>query len=91
MKRLNRLKSNKINNLNLGQDMNTLPVLTATGTKQILIESSYTLLQYKENDITLECNEIIVQIIGSNLIISFMYPDELMLVGEVDQIIYHQQ
>jgi len=91
MKRLNRLKSNKINNINLGQHTNTLPVLTATGMKQVLIESSYTLLQYKENDITLQCNEIIVQIKGSNLIISFMYPDELMLVGEVKQIIYHQQ
>lgn len=91
MKRLNRLKPFKLNDINIYPHTKNLPIVTVTGTKEVLIESSYILLQYKENDIRLQCGEHMVQIIGDKLMISFMYPDELMLVGIVKQIMYHRQ
>lgn len=91
MKRMSRLKALKLNDLNLPPHTLSIPVLTVTGTKQLLIESTYRLLQYKENDIKLLCGDQTIQIKGDNLIISFMYPDELMLIGTIKQIIYYQQ
>ncbi len=66
----------------------TLPIITITGTQSLLIENTYSLIEYEHNRIVLQSNEYTIAITGVNLSISFMYPNELMLTGSIEQVVF---
>jgi len=81
----------KIDEMNLPSKNDTLPILTVSGANNLLIENIYSLVEYREKTITLRCEAYMITINGNNLRISFMYPHELMLVGEIENISFHSQ
>jgi len=78
----------KIDELNLPSKSISLPIITITGTNTLLIENDYSLLEYTKETIKLQCDVYTIQITGVNLMISLMYPDEMVLVGEISNITF---
>ncbi len=82
------LQSLKIDELNLPSKSISLPIITITGTNTLLIENDYSLLEYTKETIKLQCDVYTIQITGVDLMISLMYPDEMLLVGEISNITF---
>lgn len=66
----------------------TLPTITITGTNSLLIENKYSLLEYQDNIIHLQGEAYTIIISGANLTISFMYPNEMKLKGDIKKIAF---
>lgn len=90
MSRMKQLfQSLKIQGENLPSKTMTLPIMTITGTNTLLIENEYSLLEFSNETIKLKCDAYIIQIAGTDLMISMMYPDEMLLVGKISNITFH--
>lgn len=66
------------------------PIITITATKSLLIENKYTLVEYEEKMIVLKSDYYFITINGEHLRISFMYPNEMKLIGNITHISFHQ-
>lgn len=67
----------------------TLPTITITGNREITIEQNYKLLAFSEEMIQLQCENGIVQINGNSFMIKLMYPNEIILEGNIEEVIFH--
>ncbi|HLR73530.1 MAG TPA: YabP/YqfC family sporulation protein [Pseudogracilibacillus sp.] len=75
-----------IQNQHLSPSNITAPIITMIGTSSLLIENVYTLIEYEKNMIILKSDDYFITINGDNLSISFMYPNEMKLTGEINHI-----
>lgn len=64
----------------------SLPTITITGNREITIEQKYKLLAFSDRMIQLQCEDGIVQINGNSFIIKLMYPNEIILEGNIDEV-----
>lgn len=69
--------------------LTTAPIITITATNSLLIENKYTLVEYKEKVIVLKSDHYYITINGEHLQISFMYPNEMKLVGNITHVSFH--
>ena len=67
----------------------SLPTITITGNREITIEQKYKLLAFSDRMIQLQCEDGIVQINGNSFIIKLMYPNEIILEGNIEEVIFH--
>lgn len=64
----------------------SLPTITITGNREITIEQKYKLLAFSDRMIQLQCEDGIVQINGNSFMIKLMYPNEIILEGNIDEV-----
>lgn len=64
----------------------SLPTITITGNREITIEQKYKLLAFSDRMIQLQCEDGIVQINGNSFMIKLMYPNEIILEGNIVEV-----
>jgi len=73
----------------LPSDRLSLPTVTVTGYRQVVIEQHYQLISFSESEIKLQCENGIIQINGEQLVIKLMYPREIILEGSIKKVSFH--
>lgn len=68
-----------------------LPTITIKGQNQILIEQQYQLITFTEIEIKLKFKEGYAIITGINFAIKMMYANEIIIEGEIKQIIFQKE
>ena len=85
----NSIHEKMINSLELPKDlMLGLPVLTATGRKEVLIENYKGILIYEDSFIKVQTKQCRITINGSGLSIAYYTNEEMKITGLIDSILY---
>ena len=85
----NSIHEKMINSLELPKDlMLGLPILTATGRKEVLIENYKGILIYEDSFIKIQTKNGRILIIGKNLMIQYYTNEEMKITGFFEQILY---
>src|SRR5699024_7586309 len=80
-----------VQNQHLSQTNMTAPIITMICTNSLLIKNIYTLIEYHKNIIILKIDDYFITINGDILTISFMYPNEMKLTGNINYIVFNIQ
>lgn len=76
------------NGTHLSSDFIITPQLTITGNRQIHLENQYTLQSFSSSEIILSYHEGEIHIQGEQLLITALYPEEIILSGRIKQVIF---
>lgn len=90
MKLLKRFLKPIMSQIDLPSSELTVPTIMITGDRKITIEQHYKLLSFSDTFITLQCQDSVIQIKGHSFIIKFMYPNELILEGFIEDVQFTQ-
>lgn len=84
-----RIRSLLIDQLSLPADVILeMPRITIIGRIHIYIENHQGLATYTENELKLKTNKGYVQIKGSSFVLKMMLPKEILLEGEISDVIF---
>lgn len=74
---------------NLPSKTLNLPMMTITGVREVTIEQHEKLLSFSETSLLLQWQSGTIQIIGQSFMIKVMYPHEIILEGNIEEIKFH--
>lgn len=87
MKNNDEIKKSLAEILELPKDiMLDLPKITMVGNLQIYIENHKGILEYTNNRIRINTKDGVLRIIGKNLVLKNIIAEEIIIVGEINQL-----
>lgn len=69
-----------------GEAAANLPVVTVTGCRKVHIENHKGIIGYADNEISINCGKVILQIVGSGLELKGMTEAEVLVTGTVEAV-----
>lgn len=76
------------NNIQLSSALRSTPLITITGNQQIHIENKYILKSFSSEEIVLSYQNGEIKIYGEELIITTLYPEEMVLQGIIQKVLF---
>jgi sporulation protein YqfC len=87
--RLNRVKSNIVDSLELPKDiMYGAVIVTITGKSEILIENYKGIIEYTGEKIRIQTKTCQVMVMGKQLLIEYYTNEEMKIIGEIRAVQY---
>ncbi|MTI65993.1 MAG: sporulation protein YqfC [Firmicutes bacterium] len=84
---MDNLKGSLSDILELPKDiMLDLPRITMIGNLQLYIENHKGIIEYNKQRIRINTKDGIIRIIGKNLVIKTIVTEEILIIGEIDQV-----
>ena len=69
-----------------GEAASNLPVITVTGSRKVHIENHRGIIGYTDEEISINCGRMIVQISGTSLVLKGMTDAEVLITGNVQNV-----